>query len=76
MLFMAFPVLFITLAPSVQAVYTIAFLSTQLRTQNISMGMYRIAVVVGSLRKDSFNRKLATALARRACRFRVPAGAH
>ena len=28
------------------------------------MGMYRIAVVVGSLRKDSFNRKLATALAR------------
>ena len=28
------------------------------------MGTYRIAVVVGSLRKDSFNRKLATALAR------------
>ena len=28
------------------------------------MGTYRIAVVVGSLRKDSFNRQLATALAR------------
>jgi chromate reductase len=28
------------------------------------MSTYRIAVVVGSLRKDSFNRKLATALAR------------
>ena len=28
------------------------------------MSKYRIAVVVGSLRKDSFNRKLATALAR------------
>ena len=28
------------------------------------MGTYRIAVVVGSIRKDSFNRKLATALAR------------
>ena len=27
------------------------------------MGTYRIAVVVGSLRKDSFNRQLATALA-------------
>ncbi|WP_367068524.1 NAD(P)H-dependent oxidoreductase [Oryzisolibacter sp. LB2S] len=28
------------------------------------MSRYRIAVVVGSLRKDSFNRRLATALAR------------
>ena len=28
------------------------------------MGQYNIAVIVGSLRKDSFNRKLATALAR------------
>ena len=28
------------------------------------MSTYRIAVVVGSLRKDSFNRALATALAR------------
>lgn len=28
------------------------------------MSQYQIAVVVGSLRKDSFNRKLATALAR------------
>ena len=30
------------------------------------MGQYNIAVVVGSLRKDSFNRHLATALARMA----------
>ena len=30
------------------------------------MGQYNIAVVVGSLRKDSFNRQLATALARMA----------
>ena len=28
------------------------------------MSQYRIAVVVGSLRRDSFNRKLATALAK------------
>lgn len=36
------------------------------------MSHYRIAVVVGSLRKDSFNRKLAHALARMApadCEF-------
>ena len=30
------------------------------------MSNIRIAVIVGSLRKDSFNRKLATALAKRA----------
>ena len=28
------------------------------------MSLYQIAVVVGSLRKESFNRKLATAVAR------------
>ena len=29
----------------------------------IRMSQYKIAVVIGSLRKDSFNRKLALALA-------------
>lgn len=33
-------------------------------SEEIVMRQYTIAVVVGSLRKDSFNRKLATALAR------------
>jgi chromate reductase len=28
------------------------------------MGKYQIAVIVGSLRRDSFNRKLATAIAK------------
>lgn len=32
--------------------------------ERLCMSKYRIAVVVGSLRKESFNRKLATALAR------------
>ena len=32
--------------------------------QEVFMSQYNIAVIVGSLRKDSFNRKLATALAR------------
>jgi chromate reductase, NAD(P)H dehydrogenase (quinone) len=32
--------------------------------KDISMSNYQIAVIVGSLRKDSFNRKLATGLAR------------
>src|SRR5690606_16049138 len=32
--------------------------------QEFSMSQYQIAVIVGSLRKDSFNRKLATALAK------------
>jgi chromate reductase, NAD(P)H dehydrogenase (quinone) len=35
-----------------------------LSTQEIQMSQYSIAVVVGSLRRDSFNRKLANAVAR------------
>ena len=31
-------------------------------TENKSMSQYQIAVIVGSLRKDSFNRKLADAI--------------
>jgi chromate reductase len=34
------------------------------RSKEIFMGKYQIAVIVGSLRRDSFNRKLATAMAK------------
>jgi chromate reductase, NAD(P)H dehydrogenase (quinone) len=36
----------------------------KIQNQEVVMNQYRIAVVVGSLRKDSFNRKLAGAIAR------------
>src|SRR5690606_28317543 len=38
--------------------------ATPRRLQGAFMSQFKIAVVVGSLRKDSFNHKLATALAR------------
>lgn len=37
-------------------------MATQTTTQEIVMNQYHIAVIVGSLRRDSFNRKLADAI--------------